>query len=254
MIIYAFFRYLLAFKTGKNAVCSLPLAVLIFASSCSSNNAKIKNEVDTDSVKHAIHQDTSNITRSTKKSVFAGEQLPTLYIGNFAGNEQLQKLLLSTLGQGKKQKLIFQLYLDATGILRILVVPAGASNRKYFLADAVEPNVSKQLNPPLGTEDVFLSDLQLTNKASDSGPERGDQRAIDELKAHIYDPEKPDQNKGWQYILFTPVVAPITEGTFIRKYVVYKVTACKDEPREKNKNQFVELTAYSNPSPPRQLE
>lgn len=251
MINYSFLKHSPAFETRKIVVLSLTLAVLIFASSCSSNDAKTTNGADAAGARNGESGDTTQTTAPSGNAKFAGEQLYTLYITNNKANDQLQKLLTRASGPGNNLKLVFQFYRDAKGYLRILVVPAGPGNSAYDLKDTVQPMVSSQLSQTLGAEDVFLGDLQLSNKTTSTGP--GSPGAIEDLKNHLY-----PNNSGYEFIWFVPEVRTekVQESgfTFERKYVEYRVTSCKVTPTKDNKNETFALSSYANPSPPRTIE
>jgi len=239
MITYAYFKHSLASRTSKTTVFLTTLVVLMFAS-CKDNDGKTTTGRDS--------------TDPARKAVFTGEQLPTLYITNQKANDQLERVLSKANGPGNNLKLVFQFYKDTQDNFRILVVPAGPGNSGYFLTDTVQPLVSNQLNTPLGKEDIFFGDLQLSNQTSSGGP--GTSGAIKDLKDHIY-----PNNSGYQFIWFVPEVVTIRElsggpgsAYFVRKYVEYKVTSCNVAPLKDNTNEKFTLSTYANPSPPRRLE
>jgi hypothetical protein len=235
-------------KRSRSIALFFTLFLFFLFTACSNNNSSLVTPINSVLVLTAQPTDAAGEANPEKKTILTSNDLYTLYIENREGNEQLKKLL----GDNQKQKLIFQLYRAASGYLQLMAFPSTNGNSKYFINDAVELSRSniKDITMPEG-ENIFFGDLQVANRP-------GLQKyTIRDLKAHLYDANKPGQNAGWEYILLVPKILDVKEESYRRKYIVYELKRSDEMPQVSSKKAslaIISLNDEANPSPPRKME
>jgi hypothetical protein len=219
------------------------LILFVFALSCkdasTSGNSNIR-------VQGAQINDSIQAGSAGKGASIMKDELYALYISNTPDDEQLKKLLGKN--PGNKEKLILQFYRDTDGYLGLVLIPCKKNNKDYLLGDTVLTNRSSHIETTLSSkEPVFLGELQLYNDPPN-------QRIIDSLKDHIYDPSRPKNSTGWEYIWFVPEVKPVSDNdnTFKASYVIYHIKRDSKAPAFTGKALIEMIEA--NPSPPRKIE
>lgn len=237
-----------AIEAGKGIAFFLALCSLVFFTLYRGGS---RNQSDTKEATRPLAAQTNKAAGAAGPvdgAFLISNDLYTLYIENRAGSEQLKKLL----GNDQKQKLVLQLYRNRNGYLQLMAFPSTPGNGKYFVNDAIELSRSniKDITMP-EEENIFFGDLQVANKP-------GQQKwTIRDLKAHLYDSNKPGQNAGWEYILLVPKIMVVSEETYRRKYIVYELKRSDVLPQVSSQKAFtriVPLDDDANPSPPRKME
>jgi hypothetical protein len=154
-----------------------------------------------------------------------------LYLENKSGSSQLDKLL----GNGNKQKAVFQFYRDKAGVLGLTGWPGKQGNKDFILKDTVQLKRGDYSGVSLYNKEVFLADLQLGKNAAKA------------LQDRINKPDR-DSSK-YNFILFIPSIKEDPK-THVN-YVIYTVEGSSSPQKM---GPALASIALLNPSPPRNVD
>jgi hypothetical protein len=226
------------------------LLLFCFQLLVSCNNGGAAPETKNDSTE--TQSEGTNDSIGAGKRVIISDDLYTLYIQNHKDSQQLGRLLGNDPGDANKKKLVLQFFRDKDGFLGLMLVASKKNNEVYKLEDAVLTSRRGKKDTTLGSEPVFLGQLQLFD-------EPGNKIIKDSLKAHIYDPANASKSVGWEYIWFVPEIqdVPNEAGTYTAKHIIYKLKRSSIAPAFTEKEmgkKFIEMDTYAKPSPPRGMQ